>query len=277
MKTPEIIAAEVLEDLRIRRPLILCLTNNVVQNITANMLLAVGAVPVMLTHEQEIRELLRSCANGLLINVGTINESQAATMLAAAEQAHAQGLPWVLDPVAVGLLSFRTRVCRQLLEYHPAMIRGNASEIIALAGARGELCRGVESAAESEAALAAAQTLAQQTGATVLVTGETDYATDGCNTISCRNGDVIMTRVTGVGCAMGALATACLVSADTPLHAALATAAILGIAGEKAAHHCPAPGSFAVQLLDELSLISPDDVAKISRLTQICGTDDYLA
>ena len=269
MTTPEIIASKVLATLRIRRPLILSLTNNVVQNITANMLLAVGAVPVMLTHEQEISELLRSCANGLLINVGTLNESQARTMLAATEQAQALGIPWVLDPVAVGLLSFRTEVCHRLLENRPTMIRGNASEIIALAGTKGQPCRGVESSAESEAALAAAQSLARQTGATVLVTGETDYCTNGSNTISCRNGNILMTRVTGVGCAMGALATACLASSDPPLHAAIATAAILGIAGEKAAHRAPAPGSFAVQLLDELALISPDDVAKHSRLTEI--------
>ena len=46
MKTPNQIAAEVLTTLRNKRPLILNLTNNVVQSITANMLLAVGGVPV---------------------------------------------------------------------------------------------------------------------------------------------------------------------------------------------------------------------------------------
>lgn len=262
-------AADVLSRLRAKRPLVLSLTNNVVQNITANMLLAIGGVPVMLTHSEEIRDLLHSCANGLLVNVGTLSEQQAQTMLRAVVDARQADVPWVLDPVAVGLLKYRTEVCSTLLQTPPAMIRGNASEIIALAGAEGALCRGVESTAESAAALQAAQSLAKRTGAAVLVTGETDYATDGSTTITCRNGDEIMTRVTGVGCAMGALAAACLASADTPLQAAVATAAILGIAGERAAAKCPLPGSFAAQLLDELAALSPDDVAKSALLEQI--------
>lgn len=269
MKDAAMIAAEVLSTLRERRPLVLSLTNNVVQSITANMLLSVGGVPVMLTHNQEIRELLNSCANSMLVNVGTLSEQQAETMRTAVRDAQATNIPWVLDPVAVGLLSFRTSVCRELLLTPPAMIRGNASEIIALAGVQGALCRGVESTAESADAVTAAQALAQRTGAAVLVTGETDYATDGLTTIACHNGDEIMTRVTGVGCAMGALAAACVACADTPLHAAVATAAILGIAGEKAAARAPYPGTFAALLMDELAALSPDDITKLARLEKI--------
>lgn len=260
MKTPGEIAAEVLSTLRERRPLILNLTNNVVQSITANMLLAVGGVPVMLTEESEIHDLLHSCANGMLVNVGTLNRQQAQTMRAAIREAQATGVPWVLDPVAVGLLKFRTEFCRELLETPPTLIRGNASEIIALAGVKGALCRGVESSAESETAVEAARVLARNTGAAVLVTGETDYATDGTTTISCPHGAEIMTRVTGVGCAMGALAAACVASAETPLQAAVATAYILGLAGEKAAGQAPLPGSFAARLLDELAALTPSDI-----------------
>ena len=260
MNTPGEIAAAILSTLRERRPLILNLTNNVVQSITANMLLAVGGVPVMLTEESEIHDLLHSCANGMLVNVGTLNHQQAQTMRAAVQDARAAGIPWVLDPVAVGLLKFRSNFCRELLQTPPAMIRGNASEIIALAGVEGALCRGVESGEESEAAIAAAQALALSTGAAVLVTGETDYATDGTTTISCPHGAEIMTRVTGVGCAMGALAAACVASAATPLQAAVATAYILGIAGEKAAACAPLPGSFAARLLDELAALTPEDI-----------------
>jgi pilin isopeptide linkage protein/LPXTG-motif cell wall-anchored protein len=118
----------------------------------------------------------------MLVNVGTLSEQQAQTIRAAVSDARSAGIPWVLDPVAVGLLRYRTEVCRELLQTPPAMIRGNASEIIALAGAEGALCRGVESMAESAAAISAAQALARRTGAAVLVTGETDYATDGTTT-----------------------------------------------------------------------------------------------
>ena len=269
MNHPQNIAAEVLAELRRNRPLILCLTNNVVQDITANMLLATGGVPVMLTHSDEIHDLLHSCANGMLVNVGTLSEAQAQTMLHAVKEAARARIPWVLDPVAIGLLQYRTRVCGELLQTPPGMIRGNASEIIALAGAEGALCRGVESGADSKAAISAAQALARTTGAAVLVTGETDYATDGHTIIACYNGHEIMTRVTGVGCAMGALAAACLSIAPTPLKAAIATAAILGIAGERAAARAPRPGSFAAALLDELDALTPDDIIRHARLDLI--------
>lgn len=259
-------AAEVLQRLREQKPLILNLTNNVVQSITANMLLAVGGVPVMLTHSEEIRDLLHSCANGMLVNVGTLNEQQAATMKTAVQDAAKAGIPWVLDPVAVGLLKFRTQVCNELLNSPPAMIRGNASEIIALAGAQGALCRGVESSEDSAAALPAAKTLALKTGAAILVTGETDYITDGTHTITCTNGHEIMTRVTGVGCAMGGLCAACLTVANSALEAAVATAAILGLAGERAAAQHPHPGTFAAALLDELNALTPEKVESCSKL-----------
>ena len=142
------------------------------------------------------------------------------------------------------------------------MIRGNASEIIALAGAEGALCRGVESAADSAAALPAAKALALKTGAAVLVTGETDYITDGTRTITCNNGHELMTRVTGVGCSMGALCAACLAVADSAFDAAFASAAILGLAGDRAAAKHSHPGSFAVALLDELDSITPQDITK---------------
>lgn len=262
-------AAEVLQRLRERKPLILNLTNNVVQSITANMLLAVGGVPVMLTHSEEIRDLLHTCANGMLVNVGTLNEQQAATMKTAVQDATEAGIPWVLDPVAVGLLKFRTRICNELLNTPPAMIRGNASEIIALAGAQGALCRGVESAADSATALPAAKALAHKRGAVVLVTGETDYITDGTRTITCTNGHEIMTRVTGLGCAMGGLCAACLAVADSATDAAVATAAILGLAGEKAAARHPHPGTFAAALLDELDKITPQDVQNDAGLSEL--------
>lgn len=269
MNSPQQTAAAVLTALRARRPLILSLTNNVVQNITANMLLAVGGVPVMLTHRAEIQDLLHSCANGMLINVGTLNEQQAATMSFAVQEAAAAGIPWVLDPVAVGLLQFRTEVCTKLLRTPPTMIRGNASEIIALAGAQGALCRGVESTADSAAALPSAKELALKTGAAVLVTGETDYATDGHRTITCTNGHALMTRVTGIGCAMGALCAACVASAECALDAAVAAAAILGLAGERAAAAHPHPGTFAAALLDALDALTPAELRNEARLEEI--------
>ena len=260
MNTPDSAAhAAVLERLRAQHPLILSLTNTVVHPITANMLLAVGAAPVMLNDAEETEQLLRTCANGLLINVGTLSRPQAEQMRRAVDAAQAARIPWVLDPVAVGLLSFRTEFCRELLALHPTLIRGNASEIMALAGeAAGG--RGTDTTEESAAAVHAALQLARQFGSTVLVTGAVDYVTDGARTISLHHGHPLMTRVTGVGCAMGALAAACVASAPDAFTGAAACAAILGIAGERAAARCPRPGTFAAALLDELDALTPADI-----------------
>lgn len=272
MNRPEETSAHILARIREQRPLVLCLTNTVAQEITANLLLAVGAVPAMLSDAGECADMIRACANALLVNTGTLSAPQAEAMQAAILCAGEEGIPWVLDPVACGLLDFRTRVCREFLQTSaPALIRGNASEIIALAGASGEACRGPESGADSSSAIEAAQALARRTGAAVLATGQTDYATDGDETIACANGHALMTRVTGIGCAMGALAAACAAVASSPLEAAIATASILGIAGERSAEKAPRPGSFAAALLDELDAMTPDDAAAFSRLSPWTG------
>jgi hypothetical protein len=94
---------------------------------------------------------------------------------------------------------------------------------------------GTDTTEESAAAVQAAQQLACQCGCAVLVTGAVDYVTDGERLLALANGDPLMPRVTGVGCAMGALAEACVAAAPDAFTGAAACAAILGIAGERAA------------------------------------------
>lgn len=259
-------AANALRALREKRPLVLSLTNSVVQPLTANLLLAVGAVPAMLNDGSEAEDMIRACANALLINVGTLSQEQAAAMRQGIRAAGAAGVPWVLDPVAVGLLSFRTGFCRELLELNPpALIRGNASEIMALAG-EDAATRGPESNHGGVSALAPAKRLARQTGAAVLVTGAVDYATDGETVIAISNGHELMTRVTGVGCSMGALAGAVLAISPDSLSAAVSTAVIMGLAGEQAAARAPLPGSFAVALLDAFASLTPEETERNANL-----------
>ncbi len=267
MTPPNHIAAAVLQQIREQRPLVLCLTNSVVQNFTANLLLAVGAVPVMLNHAGEIEDLMHSCANALLINVGTLDKNQAQLMQTAVRCAGNANIPWVLDPVAVGLLRYRTLVCNELISANaPAMIRGNASEILGLLGITDSTARGTESTTTSSNVIIPAQMLARHASTTVLLTGETDYMTDGQDIYSCANGHELMTRVTGMGCAMGALAAACTAVANTPLHAAIATAAIMGTCGDIAANAAPHPGSLVPAFLDALDTISPTALQNLSKL-----------
>ncbi len=243
-------AADVLARVRQRAPLVQCLTNIVVTGFTANALLAVGASPAMVDEADEAAELARA-ADALLVNVGTPSEGSATAMRAAAHAAHAVGTPWVLDPVAVGPLTFRTRLATELLTKSPTVVRGNPSEILSLAGATGT-ARGVDSATDSASALAPAFALAAREGTTVAVSGAVDYITDGASVVEVGTGHPLMTRVTGVGCVLGALVAACCAVEESPVVAAGAATAVLTVAAEVAVENSAGPGSFAVGLLDAL-------------------------
>ena len=113
-------------------PLVHCMTNDVVQTFTANVLLALGASPAMVIDAGEAGQF-SAIASALLINVGTLTQPRAQAMRAAVESANRAETPWALDPVAVGALTLRSDFCRELVQMAPAAIRGNASEIMALA------------------------------------------------------------------------------------------------------------------------------------------------
>jgi hydroxyethylthiazole kinase len=137
-------------------------------------------------------------------------------------------------------------------------VRGNASEILALAGASGG-GKGVDSTADSADALPRARELAARSGAVVAVSGVVDYITDGETTLAVPGGHVLMTKVTGVGCALGALMAAFLAVSTSPLEAAASASAVLAAAAERAARNARGPGSFAVALLDQLWLLGAAD------------------
>jgi hydroxyethylthiazole kinase len=239
---------------RERAPLVHCLTNLVVTNFTANVLLAIGAAPAMVVAREEVAEFA-PIANALSVNLGTLDVPQSRAIRAAVEAANGANTPWVLDPVAVGPLKFRTGFALDLLDAKPAVIRGNASEIISLSGGAAS-GRGVDSTAATDAALDAAQVLALKTQAVVAVTGPTDYVTDGRRTIALSNGSPLMTRVTGVGCALSATVAAFVGTASERAEHWSATVAAIAystIAGELAARDAALPGSFAVAYLDQLA------------------------
>ncbi|NTU67529.1 MAG: hydroxyethylthiazole kinase [Chlorobiaceae bacterium] len=243
--------------LRGRSPLVHCITNAVVTNFTANVLLAVGAAPAMVVSVEEAAEFVR-IADALLLNVGTITVPDAEAMLMAAETAVATGTPWVLDPVAAGVLTYRTSVVGKLVGLRPTVIRGNASEILALNGLNGA-GRGVDSTVASTDALPAAIELARGTGSVVALSGKVDYVTDGEQVVSVEGGHELMSRVTGMGCTLGALIAAFLPVSATPFRAAAAASAIFGAVGGDAAGRAGGPGSFAVGFLDRLSTIGLQD------------------
>lgn len=243
----------VLADLRDTPPLVQCITNAVVTNFTANALLALGASPAMCDIPGEAG-LFAGIAGGVLVNLGTPTAEQRD----AAREAVAAGTPWVLDPVAVGALPVRTALAHELLEARPAIVRGNASEILALAGA-GAGGRGVDSIDSPEAALDAARALAVRTGGTVAVSGPVDLIVDADRVTRVSGGSVLLTRVTGGGCALGA-AMAALLAVTDGFTAATTASAIWAVASERAEAASSGPGSFAVAFLDALAAIAPDSL-----------------
>lgn len=242
-----------LADLRSTPPLVQCITNAVVTNFTANALLALGASPAMCDIPGEAG-LFARVAGGALVNLGTPTAEQRD----AAREAVAAGTPWVLDPVAVGALPVRTALAHELLEARPAIVRGNASEILALAGA-GAGGRGVDSTDSPEAALDAARALAIRTGGTVAVSGPVDLVVDADRVARVSGGSVLLTRVTGGGCALGA-AMAALLAVTDGFEAATTASAIWAVASERAEAASGGPGSFAVAFLDALAAITPADL-----------------
>ncbi|MER7396202.1 hydroxyethylthiazole kinase [Streptomyces sp. NPDC000151] len=260
-------ARQALIRVRHETPLVQCLTNQVVANFTANVLLALGAAPAMVDIPEEAGPFA-GAASGLLVNVGTPHAEQRAAMTEAVASAAAAGTPWVLDPVAIGSLPVRTALAHRLAAQGPAVVRGNASEIIALSGTGGG-GRGVDATDEVESAAEAAGTLARATGAVVAVSGPVDLLTDGERTVRVANGDPLLTRVTGGGCALGAVLAAFAPPASTSpapsgdrLVAAVAAVTVYTVAAEVAAERSNGPGTFAAAFLDALYGLDEDTLTK---------------
>ena len=246
---PDLLDLHVLHHFRTRSPLTHCMTNDVVQTFTANVLLALGASPAMVIEAEEA-EQFAAIADALLVNVGTLTAPRAQSMRRAIESAVAAGKPWTLDPVAVGALTLRTEFCLELLALQPAAVRGNASEIMALAGMSGG-GRGVDTTDTAAAALPAAQALARQLNTVVAVTGEVDYVTDGQRIRMVTGGDPLMTRVVGTGCALSAVVAAAAAMPGDRLENVAAACGLMKLAGGKAAQQ-GGPGSFTPAFLDAL-------------------------
>ncbi|MEI2602629.1 hydroxyethylthiazole kinase [Erwinia aphidicola] len=241
---------------RQKSPLIHCMTNDVVQTFTANVLLALGSSPAMVIDPDEAAQF-SAIADALLVNVGTLTHSRSDAMRAAIGAANGAGHAWTLDPVAVGALDFRSEFCQQLLASRPAAIRGNASEIMALAK-QAVSGRGVDSLHPSDAALQAAETLALASGAVIAVTGEVDFVTDGRRTLSVSGGSPLMTRVVGTGCALSAVVAGFAALPGDRLVNVASACRVVSLAGERAAAQVKGPGSFIPAFLDALYQLNPE-------------------
>ncbi len=248
-----------LRRVREEAPLVHNITNFVVMNNTANALLAIGALPVMAHAVEEVAEMT-ALAGALVINIGTLAREWIEAMATAMTTARERGIPIVFDPVGAGATTFRTRTCLDLLgRVAPAVIRGNASEIMALAGSAVRT-KGVDSSAAADAAEDAALLLARRYSCAVVVSGAVDLLVDGKRTFLVRNGHPLMPKVTGLGCTATALVGAfCAVNGDS-LVAARHAMTVMGICGELAAAQAAGPGSMQVHFIDALYNLDAEQI-----------------
>lgn len=250
---------QVVEALRAKRPLVQCITNYVSMDLAANLLNAAGASPAMVHHPREAGEFA-GIADAVVANIGTPSPDWAEGMAAATAVAADRGIPWVLDPVAVGATGYRRELAGRLLTNRPTVIRGNAGEILALAGVAGA-SRGVDSAADSSAVGEQSVALATETGCVVAVTGARDLITDGSRQLIIDGGDPRAPMITALGCSASALVGACSAVAEDRLLGTAAALAMITVAIERAGREAAGPGSLRWRLLDELAALTSDQVA----------------
>lgn len=251
---------DLLTALRNHNPLVHCITNYVAMNISANVVLAAGASPAMVHAAEEMAEFT-PISGALTINIGTFSAPWFASMTAAAAVANTHNIPWVLDPVAHFITDYRRGAAQTLLSQCPAIIRGNASEILALAGEAGA-GKGADSGDSVTAAQGAANALAVQYGTVVAITGPIDYLTNGDREAEVSGGSALMPLVTALGCSQTALMGA-YAATGPAFDAALAALAHFKVAGTAAAKLAQGPGSFQMHFLDAVAAARPADLAQV--------------
>ncbi len=258
--------SQAVEAVKRTNPMAGSITNTVTINFVANAQLAVGGSAAMVYLPDE-GEFLVKAGGATYINVGTLLPIYEETLPHTAKVLHEVRKPWVLDPVAVGIGSLRTQLLCRFKEYMPDVIRGNASEIIALAGLWGldggtdvSNARGVDSTDSVTSAQAAAVSLAKWTGGAVAVSGKTDLITDGDLIALSHGGSHFMEKITGAGCSLGGV-IAVYLAAASPFIAALTATAVYNLAGKRAENKVDGPGSFQIQFLDELYKATALDIA----------------
>ena len=218
------------------RPSVHCITNSVVQNWTANLLLSIGVTPSMTTDLCEISDFVRA-ADAVLINLGTLDGDRKQA-IALALAACGPQKPFVLDPVFVDRSPTRLAFARTIVEQGPQIIRCNQAEADALG-----------------------LTQAQPPATVLAMSGATDQVIDHTRQITLSHGHRYGAQITGAGCGLSALMAAVLTVEHDATLAAVTTFAAYGIAQEIAGQDAEGPASFAMRLVDALHHLSADRLA----------------
>lgn len=260
--------AHLIDRVREKRPVVHVLANWVTAGDVASGLHAIGARPIMAHSEEEIEEVV-SRANAVVLNLGTLDPARARTLFQAGRYARSSRLPIVFDPVGVGGSRFRTKTAQTLLsELEITVIRGNSAEIGILAGEGGDL-RGIDAVAGPSDLLSAARGLSQKNVEVVAVTGARDLVVRGEQRAFIENGHPIMAQITGMGCLLSGVIGAFLAVEADHWTATVGAIAFFDVAGEKAGLQSKGPGTFKVTFFDSLYTLTPEEVEKDIRLSEV--------
>lgn len=237
--------------LRQEKPLIVNITNDVTMDFIANGLLSIGASPVMSKSKKDLDDLI-PLAKTVVINIGTLDTNFIALCEHACQLANQHNKPIILDPVGAGASRYRTEAAKNILDnYQIAIIRGNASEIMALADLP-VITKGVDSTAASHQAVQSAEMLASKYNATVVVSGKQDVIVDSSRTQDFERGSAMMPAVVGCGCLLSSVVGAFHAVEPDPFVASAAATLFYSVCGERAAEQAQGPGSFKTYFLDSL-------------------------
>lgn len=254
---------QLLEEVRKANPLVHNITNVVVTNFTANGLLALGASPVMAYAKEEAADMAK-IAGALVLNIGTLNETDVEAMIIAGKAANEHGVPVIFDPVGAGATPYRTETARRIVrEVNVSVLRGNAAEIANVIGESWAI-KGVDAAGGNGDVAALAKKAAQQLQAVVAITGKDDVVTDGNTTYVIRNGHPLLTKVTGTGCLVTSVIGAFAAVEKDFVWAATSALVSYGVAAQIAASDAAerGPGSFQIAFLDKLAQVGADDIVR---------------
>jgi hydroxyethylthiazole kinase len=257
--------ADLFTRVREKRPLVHHITNYVTVNDCANITLCAGGSPVMADAPEEAAEMA-AIAGSLVLNIGTLNGGQIASMLIAGKVANDRGIPVILDPVGAGATRFRTDTTKRLLDkLEIAVLKGNAAEIGVVAGVEA-VVRGVDSYGLAGDPVMIGSELARKLGCTVAISGATDVVTDGKHTLLVENGHPLMGSISGTGCMAASVTGVFCAESKDPVVASAAAFAAFGLAGERAAAGAHGPLSFKVAMFDKLANLTPQDLAAGARV-----------
>ncbi|WP_434303200.1 hydroxyethylthiazole kinase [Clostridium botulinum] len=261
---------QIRQSVKLKKPLIHYITNPISINDCANMILAVGAKPIMAEHPLEVSEIT-GVSKSLGVNLGNITDNKMKSMLISGKTAYENKISQVIDLVGVGCSKLRLDYARKFIaECHPNVIKGNMSEIKAIYGIKSS-AKGIDVGAcdiiteqNFDENIKMIKSLSMETSSVVAATGVVDIISNGTYTYIISNGCEMLSMITGTGCMLTGL-IASYISSGNILDGTALAVALMGICGELS-QNVKGTGSFRNELIDNMFSISDNIIIKKIRI-----------